>query len=90
MFGFHQDGAEAGNGALGVGWTWIFPGILWKKGYREFCQGEVKVAFGGLVEDALGKGGRGPGVSARTAQTTMSSCGGAIGSDEVRRPARRS
>ena len=42
-----------------VGVRGIFPGVLWKKGYRKFGKGEVEVAFGGFVEDSLGECGRG-------------------------------
>ena len=41
-----------------VGVRGIFPGVLWKKGYRKFGEGEVEVAFGGFVEDSLGESGR--------------------------------
>jgi hypothetical protein len=44
---------------LRVGVRGIFPGVLWKKGYRKFGKGEVEVAFGGFVEDSLGESGGG-------------------------------
>jgi len=58
MFGFHEHGAETGDGNLLAGLREILPGILWKKRYRKLGQGQVEVMSGGFVEDALGEGGR--------------------------------
>jgi hypothetical protein len=54
MFRFHQNRAEAGDHGSFAGLRKILPGILWKKAHWELSQGQVEVAFGGLVEDSLG------------------------------------
>jgi hypothetical protein len=56
MFRFHEDGTEARDGSVGIILRNIFPGILWKKAHGKLSQGEMKVPFGGFVEDSLGKG----------------------------------
>jgi hypothetical protein len=61
MFWFHQDRPEAGHGGLRVRLLRIFPTILWKKAQWKFCEGEMEIAFGGLIEDPLSEGGGGLG-----------------------------
>ena len=57
MFGFHEDGTEAGNCGLRVRFGGTLPGILWKKAHRKPGEREMEVASGGFVEDSLGERG---------------------------------
>ena len=55
MFGFHEDGTEAGNCGLRVRFGGTLPGILWKKAHRKPGEREMEIASGGFVEDSLGE-----------------------------------